>query len=232
MGAALEDLTKFLSTYPKEITDHLKVVENDNNYGMLHISNQRDLLRFIPRIGYNQIKSEDRTIPRVCVARTLAGCILSYQRTVSDSLHYDPDRKMLPAHYYIKRFEYMHTLVPDKELVCDVDRTGEEWLVAYSPDTASYIARNIGEVFVYTIRVDNASGAAPIVHGTFLAHVVEPVVLDDKTVLSPGFWTFDMKALYGGTVAETVTDVRAIHPDEYAMGRLRASSAKMPSLDW
>jgi hypothetical protein len=232
MSTPLETMTNFLKTYPKEVTDHLRVIENDNGYTMLHISNNKDLFRFVPRIGFNQVKSEDRTIPRVCVARTLAGCILSYQRTVSDSLNYDPDAKRSPAHYYIKRFEYKYTLAPDKELVCDVDRTGEEWLVAYSPETACYVAINTGELFVYSVQMENVAGKAPVISGTFLLHTVEPLCLDYKTTLQPGYYSFVVRGLYGGDVKDAIVSHRAIHPDEYAAGRLKATCATMPSLKW
>lgn len=191
MSNQKELLETFLSTLPKTTTNNLTVVENTDNDKLLHISADRKLNKFVPRIGFSQLKSEDRTIPRICVARTLVGCILGYDRIVFD-FHNRFD-KTYERGYYIKSFDYEHSLVPDKKLVADVGITGEEWLVSYSSETSKYSSENIGKFFVQSITYIPIKDGGKIINVTLMLHTTEDMQLDTATRLSAGFYEIDIK---------------------------------------
>jgi len=128
---------------------------------MLHISTNTAIKEFIPVIGFRQAKTEDRTVPRVCVAKTLLGCFAGYASASSDFINLSSDGKSAIKYkggYQIYAIPFTACLAPNKKLVYDAELTEEHWLVAYSQETSKYVPEKAGKVFFNTITFVGHSG--------------------------------------------------------------------------
>ena len=150
----LESITRYrdMST----VHTHLEIITPDDKipYAM-HISTNPNLKPMVPRIGERQSKSEDRTIPRVCVCNALIDCMNGYQAINHDYLENSPLPKKntdFRGGWYIYHIPFTYALLPDKSLVGDQELTNEYWLVSYSDDTKSYNPERIGKFFLTALE--------------------------------------------------------------------------------
>lgn len=132
---------------------------------MIHITKEHTAKPYVPRIGMNQAKTEDRTLPRVTCADTLLGCMIGYARIESEFFNVDNEPELREIHktgYRINRLDYKYCLKPNSRLVFDAIATNEHWLIAYTKETHFYKPLLAGYLFIQSIKVtQNAKNVDP-----------------------------------------------------------------------
>ena len=165
-----ELLEERLATLSPAVERNAEIVvpNEDNNGYMLHISTNTNIKEFIPIIGFRQAKSEDRTVPRICVAPHLLGCLLGYaaveqdfHNSYSNQESNKDKKKSYKGGYKIYGFEFGACLKPNKKLVYDADCSDEHWLVNYSEETTVYKPIDLGRIFVRAITYRGAKDEIP-----------------------------------------------------------------------
>ncbi len=206
-------MERYLSNFSEPLVQELRIVQQKDHEVplMLHISMDTQLKSLVPRIGARQMASEDRTMPRVCCAPTLYGCILGYQCLVDDYVHQvqpsevTPDGQTSPNKqvskwrngYKIYHIPYEYGVLPSNKLVPDVDQTDETWLVNYSPETRQYVPVEAGHFFAGEITIMNRTGKKPIAITTLFIEVKIPQGLhfSKNHFLHPGYWRVEGKTV-------------------------------------
>lgn len=115
----------------------------------LHISDNLDIRKFVPRISTRGITDEDRSIPRISVSLSLSEAIAGHQST-DDIFKYNNDSD---GTFQVYGFDYEHIVRPTAALVGDAHKTKEYWLTSYSKDTMEYIPKKIAKFFYSTITI-------------------------------------------------------------------------------
>lgn len=191
------DLQRMLDSLPPATQRGLEIVTpKDMPTGLLyHISKNNNIKKFVPVIGFRQAKREDRTVPRVCVAPHMLGCLIGYAAFLYDILNEDntTDGKKsdYKGGYKIYGFEFKHALKPAKSLVYDVNMSDEHWLVSYNENTAEYVPVPVGYLFATNLST------VPGVNRTMPEHIVtlcveitrdEGMQFSSKIKLEKGYW--------------------------------------------
>lgn len=171
-----------------KVKSNIEIVGSDSGLKMLHISYNAKPKRFIPVIGHRQAVSEDRTVPRVCVAPSLLGCIQGYAQFEHDSQNLEKGKKSnigvtYQGGFKLYKFNYEFVVKPNEKLVYDQKVTDEHWLVTYSKDTVFYTPIEIGELFVRKIETEFGPDTQTI---TYYVKVNETVSFSKNINLQPG----------------------------------------------
>lgn len=148
---------------------------------LYHISMDHVLRSMTPSVTRRTLSAEDRAVPRISVAPTLAGCILAYQSCGHD---FESDAY---NGWYVYGLPYQHAVRPSKHLLPDVEITDEHWLVTFDPQTVVYKPRPVAKFFIERVSTQrrlrkiltNFSGYIDVIEPTGL------VVAEGK-VLKPG----------------------------------------------
>lgn len=142
------DIERWWALLPPSKQGALRVVgrqELSQPY-LYHISTDHHLRSMTPSVTKRTLASEDRAIPRISVAPSLAGCILAYQ-----SCGYDFESDVYNG-WYVYGVPYQHAVRPDRTLLPDVDTTDEHWLVTFDPDTVIYTPKPIAKFFIQSVE--------------------------------------------------------------------------------
>lgn len=186
----------FISMQNDKIQKNCKIkVPDDNHPFAIHISKDHQLKEMSPYISRRQAFSEDRTVPRVCVADSLYGCMVGYAGIYGDYQYYHPMPKMnsrdnsgviFRGGWYIYAIDYQEALKPNKSLVYDASDTGEYWLVNYQKDQKPYHPVNIGKFFIesHTRRYRDKQGTETTY--VFYIKVDKDIFFDKNTPLHAG----------------------------------------------
>lgn len=154
----MEAIEEWLSLQPDNVRREL-VVSTQLESGDLYRIDNIQIKQFTPQFSLRQGNSENRTVPRICTAGSLMGCIAGYGQFFFDYFTGTPDGKWLAndVRYrggaYITRIPYDRLLIPSKKMVGDVGWTGERWLVAYDEAHRTYPSELIGKVFVSSVDI-------------------------------------------------------------------------------
>ena len=176
------------------------VIPNEENNGfMLHISTNTNIKEFIPIIGFRQAKSEDRTVPRICVAPHLLGCLLGYAAVEHDFHNSyghnekEAKKKDYKGGYKIYGFEFKACLRPNKKLVYDVECSDEHWLVNYSEETTVYKPMDLGRIFVRSVSYKSVNDKHPESSMELYVEIrnAERVRFSKNLVLEKGYYRID-----------------------------------------
>jgi hypothetical protein len=215
----------------RQLPDMQKSMTPLSGVDVLHISNDQSLKKMRPRIGFRQMKVEDRTIPRICAASTLLGCIYGHT-----GVHYmamdrfvDDGKSTWNGVFAVYRIPVEAVIKPSKKLVPDAPQTGEVWVVPYEPSLYEINPIRIGAMFLHDV-LERATNGQKIINNTIFLKVDQPYALE-KDKLSPGFYAFDLPGdltAYGGNPMEKVVNLRTISASEWkdALSKLRAEAMK------
>lgn len=138
-----EDIKRWLSMLP-EHKRKLFTLRTKSEVGtphLYHISRNHDITSFSPNVSTRTLLDEDRSIPRICTATSLAGCLLGYQ-----SQRYDFETSEYKG-WYIYGIPYRYAIRPTAELLPDVGVSDEHWLVTFDPSTVEYLPVVVGKFF-------------------------------------------------------------------------------------
>ena len=131
------DIERWLSLLPPSKQGDVKVRHHKDVGPLYHISTNHELGAMMPSVTRRTLSAEDRAIPRISVAPTLAGCILAYQ-----ACDYDFDADEYKG-WYVYGLPFEHAVRPTKQLLPDVEMSDEHWLVTFDPDTVAYYPRTV-----------------------------------------------------------------------------------------
>lgn len=225
----ISDIENYIDLLPDKVVRYLSVVtpETLGQDYLIHMSTNTNIKEFSPVIGFRQATTEDRTTPRICVCNTILGCFLAYCGATSDfftnkSTGKKEDFKWKGG-WKLYYFDFEYSLLPTKQLVFDVNKTNEHWLVTYNKDTVKYVPKHAANMFYQNIRYVNKSGTHPEPEGTlFLEVKKETGILFSKNIyLSLGYWKVDgpvFEPMYNTDVSfknDRVFNATAISKEEY-----------------
>lgn len=191
------DIENMIGTLSPKTQRGLEIITPDDvpNKLLYHISTNTKIKEFVPVIGFRQAKQEDRTVPRVCVAPHLFGCMIGYSAFLHDILNQpngvDGKKSDYKGGYRIYGFEFKHALKPNKSLVYDVNVSDERWLVAYNENTAKYVPVPVGYMFATFLSTHPRVGQREPEHIVTLCLEVtheDGLQLSTKQKLDKGYW--------------------------------------------
>lgn len=181
------DIERWLSLLPPSKQGEVKVRHyRDMGVGKLyHISSNHELGPMMPSVTKRTLAAEDRAVPRISTATTLAGCILAYQACTHD--FEDPDYKG----WYVYGLPFEHAVRPSKKLLPDVEMSDEHWLVTFCPETIAYIPRPVAKFFITDIaKTRRLRNMLVRYNGYVDVHSPEGLVVAKNKVLPMGKYAF------------------------------------------
>jgi hypothetical protein len=156
----------FRLVHPAETLAELTLVTPQDlgrNY-VLHISKNKELDLMVPYICVRAQKDEDRSVPRICTAPSIAACLVGYDTTIEEWMQGEETtdgfgQGSIPwcGGWYIYAIPFQYAFKPSEKLLKGVTATDEHWLVSYGPTTWSYKPIKVGKVF-YTAVTHQAEG--------------------------------------------------------------------------
>lgn len=162
---------------------------------LYHISKNTDIPVFIPQVSSRTANKEDKSIPRVCTAYTLWGCIKGYAAVVFE--FGQRDDKSFKGGYQIYGLPYELCVRPSKKLLPDVDHTEERWLVGYDKEHLEIKPHKLGKFFVRTIATTRM-GESRILDVTLFMEVLPEygdLRVHSKLSIPPGYWKLEVLGL-------------------------------------
>lgn len=143
------------------------------------------------------MKKEDRTIPRICGAPTLYGCILGHgalHHMAMQYFHDEPEALKntdFDGTFAIYRIEQPAVLRPKPQLVPDVGATGEVWIVPYAPEAYELKPKVIGRLMLAVAKNEVICGV-PVEVNQFYLKVDSSFDLYNGYSVLPGFYVFNI----------------------------------------
>lgn len=189
---SLQEIENFKLRLVDKVSKNLEIVsaEEMKKPFFLHITTERAPV-YIPRIGYRQGDSEDRTTSRITVATTLLGCIIGYAalpwNLMTSSANEYTSGKWLGG-LYIRKILFEHALKPTAKLVYDQVATDEHWLVNYNQETTKYPSSQIGKFFLSRLILDGRNNKEPLHTLECFISITEEIYWSENMVLSPGYY--------------------------------------------
>jgi hypothetical protein len=192
MTNAEKNLKEWLDHSVDKVKNNVRVVtpeEVGQNF-FLHISTNTGIRKFVPTIGHRQADSENRTIPRICVAPSILGCLIGYSAIEYDFLSNQDDWK---GGWKIYALPFEAALKPTSKLVYDSRHSDEHWLVAFNKETAEYIPETAGRIFYRSISYVARSGKVPAGEGTLYIEITKPegFPFSKQYFLTKGYWKIE-----------------------------------------
>lgn len=213
-----KEMHDFLNNQNDHVKNNCKIqiVSNDFPF-MLHVSTDNKVKEFIPRIGFRQAESEDRTIARICVADTLIGAISGHAGLFNDFLN--EKNKLYKGGYYIYAMPYEACLIPNEKLVYDAKVTGERWLVNYNDNTSSYKGSIIGKYFLQKTET-TVKNTKRFTKGVIYLEIKKNIYLTENVLLQAGYYRIEGQIPDGKTSLvsyknDRIYDVQQITIEEY-----------------
>lgn len=161
----------------------LQIFSKDEVEGKLaiHISDNPNIKKFIPRISDRGLKNEDAKVPRVSVSLSVVDAISGHSST---------EKMFTDSHWFngmfaIYAIDYEMIVKPRRSLVPDTHYTNEYWLTSYNPDTMEYGAKLTGKFFYESIVIHRLN-KKKIYTFYMLVNEDDKVMLDSDTMLKEG----------------------------------------------
>ena len=222
-----EDLKNTLSLVDEEILGNcdLHTPETLNTNHMLHVSTlKQDSIP--PYISRRMGKTEDNTLPRVYVCRTLVQCLMGYAAFLKDTLmHRTEDDSGFKGGYHIYLLPFDYTLKPNDKLLFDASLIHEHWLIKYNEDTIEYKPDALAEMIVtsYLLKPHKDPNETTMVIQVILHNPSQyNIHLDDDLTIGHGYYSFqitttnpNIEALPKKYTASSVTEI----PEDIYMKR-------------
>ena len=188
----MSKLTNWLLNQSPDNVKQLSIVKGAD---FLHISSDGKLKPMTPRIGRRQMKDEDRTIPRICGAPHLLGCIYGHSAVhvgvMAESSFDGEDWSLDDGSFHIYKIDGDEFISPAKKLVPDVKLTDEIWVVPCSPEYSKATPRKIGRFIPVTVSHSIHLNRTELLNH-FYVEVKEPFRLYDD-VLQAGYYSFKIE---------------------------------------
>lgn len=186
----LEQLEEKIKTFSDKVRKNVTIAtpESLGVAELLHLSPDTKLGKMHPFIGMRQGDSEDRTVPRICVANSILGTIIGYSSTVYTFLHTE-DYKDYKGGWTIYSMPFEYALKPNGYLVYDAAYSGEHWLITYNEETIYYKPRKVAKMFIASVTFYGRDGKYPSSENTFYLEVLnDQLKFNSKRDLTKGFY--------------------------------------------
>jgi hypothetical protein len=125
--------------------------------------------KLIPRMPVSAMPREDITTPRICVGKSLMGCISSIGRTADDFLYLSYVDEKYDGGYELSIIKFDWAVKVKSKLVPDVDKTNEHWLCAMTPNQKEYKPKVVGKFFIHQMLL-TPTGSKPVDEMTNFKH--------------------------------------------------------------
>ena len=180
---ASKEMQAFIKLLAPKVAENV-TVKTPKDLGvdrLLHVSTNAKINNFVPMVSQRTLADEDRTVPRICTATNIIGCLKGYQNHINDFNNQEP------LTIYGLKFE--EALIPSEKLLPDVFETDEAWLVTYNTKTRMYPAEKVGELFISSLRYFAGSSRYSM---EIYAMVTVPFMISVGTTLDVGFHRFTL----------------------------------------
>lgn len=172
------ELSTWLQALPDKTRKGLTIVDESHVY---HISTNANIKQFIPMVGSRQMPTEDRTVPRVCCARSIVDAVRGHAAVSGQAIN--RWKAGNAGVFYIYRLPFKRYVKPLPSIVPDSGLTNELWVVPNDPQTAMFRAQIVGEFIVSAVSEEYEEGE--LEHSfTLMLHTNEPVRLCGNTFLN------------------------------------------------
>ncbi len=183
-------------------------------------------------IGTKQAPSEDRTIPRVCVAPSLLGCLVGYAESESNFLNMSSTGTKEDDGYKggwkIYAIPFKAALKPNARLVYDAKHSDEVWLVSYNEQNVEYKPESAGKMFYHAITFYPRSANTPIKEGTLYIEITksEGIRFSPRFFLTKGYWCIEGPTAQHSSLAYSDKDftVTEINKAKYQSAKDQAAA--------
>jgi len=232
-------IAPFLALQPDEVARELRVVTPNRlrQPYLLHMSKNTQLTMFSPQVTRRVLADENRSIPRISTAPTLAGCLMSYSSDLTDfakqqnGLSADGREVKFRGGWAIYALPFDLALRPSRRLVPDVNATDEHWLVSYDAEHRSYPAEMIGRFFYEQVSYI-ARGRQRITEIVMYVEVkTKEVRFDHRRVLTPGCWRLKVRGLHNARSWNAIESVEVEQIEDSLFTNIKRNVASLLSLD-
>lgn len=240
-GSPEDELRAYFARLPKDVASELtpvRAAKLPHPY-LLHISRDNKIEKFVPSVTKRSLEGEDRTVARISTAPSLAGCIMGYASDIHDFMNRpttrsgDGSRKVkFAGGWSIYGIPFEYALVPTKKLLPDVRRTEERWLVNYSQRFVEYPAMLLGKFFYESVtHVAGKEGTDTILSMVVEVLTDDPVIFDNKHVLTKGFWKLTIAGLHASRRWDQIPVVECERLDQKVYDERKTLIASMLSFE-
>lgn len=236
---AKDELDKWLDSRSEKVQRNVEIVtpkELGQDY-FLHVSVNTNIKEFVPRIGDNQMPNEDRTVPRLCVAPTILGCLGGMGAFEHYFHEFEIGQKSQSGVTYkggvrIYEIPFEAALKPNNKMVPDVKHSDEYWVVAYNKDTAVIVPKSVGKVFIESIRYFPRNGKQPMAECTLYIEVAreEGMWFTNGVFLEKGYWSVEGPAsgfttmTWSDKTQERMFKVKSLEKSDYQAVKTRTAA--------
>lgn len=218
LRTSMSQLEKWLYNQRPFVTGNVTLVKETIKF--LHISQDNNIKEMYPRISWRQSGKEDRTIPRICGAPNLRGCILGHTIVRSNILEgisfiKDQWKDNNSPIYYIYQLPELEYLRPSNKLVPEVNQTDEVWITPYCPEAITVKPKKIGRFLPYRISQEIFMGESTL-SNVFYLELTTDIMLSKFDVAGPGYFQFSIDGdLVPFNKCHPIKDIKPISKEEW-----------------
>jgi hypothetical protein len=223
-----QQINTWMQMHPKPIQAAMTIKKAEEVGPLYRIDTDTPKV-FFPRMPLSAGTTENFSVPRICVAPSLVGCMFGYtiDRVLYDFFDGDVDEPRFAKYlggFSIVRFDYSHCVIPNKKLVYDSKQTDEHWLVGFSPETSQYKPIKVGKVLLDQVHYSAErpkNKKKPMVNLEFYLEVSdkEGLQIDRLQRVESGFYHLTLKPKDDGG-----SDLK--HPDMLSIKAISSSEYK------
>lgn len=166
----LDDMQRWFDMQSPQFKKKAKIVSKANvGYEQLFRIDKVMQRYYNPRMPRSAYSDENQDVPRISMSTSLMGCMLGYGRWFFDMISgtskvQSKENEGYKGGYIIQTIDYEYAIQPHADDIWESPFTDELWLVNYSKDTAVYFPKQIGKMFIRSIKIDPIIGRAPDTH--------------------------------------------------------------------
>lgn len=171
----LEEIEHWLSLQSPKVRKNAKIVTPED-LGVKHLFriDKEKQKEYIPRLAQTAIgddEIENSSTPRICMGRSLLGCLVGYGRWMDD-IYESLDKRSIKLSgyrggYIVQTIPFNYAIAITSRLLWEANDTGEVWLVAYNSKTSTYKSEAIGKLFCRSLQLVPKAGDAPLMESEF-----------------------------------------------------------------
>lgn len=189
----LEEILNFVKLQTDKVQSNVTIVGHFETRQpfLFHITPEKNP-KYIPRVGYRQHDTEDRTVPRITVADTFFGCLIGYASLMYNFLYGEvsvgSEMKDFANGLYIRKLIFKYALKPNKKLCYDASQSNEHWLVTYNEQSREFQSERIGKFFINQMTIQPKNKGLKDTLFQIYLQLTEPVWFSDTTKLNAGYY--------------------------------------------
>lgn len=239
----LKKMADYLSHIPANVHRGMTVVTSSKEDDYLyHISTNLCAKKFEPRVPKRAVEGENISVPRICVGSTITGCIRGYTSDLHDFIAHKSDDENMAGRWMIYGIPYNLAIKPSRELLPDVSRSDEHWLVTYSPETVTYVPVQLGKYFYRSVQYNAKASGYPTIEVDLYLEVLTdtPLQFSHNVTLEKGYWSIKLINLHDAdrwnrgfkVISEQITEKEYNDSKHLVASMLSLESFKPASAHW